>query len=143
MGIYHSNSKANSDKVELITKARNLDSMTLTPPPEFGGPDGHWTPEDLFSASISSCYILTFKAISRAKKMDWNTLSVDVEAKLEKTESGLKFTDVKIMPHLEICCSKSADPYLELLYKAKEHCLVTKSMNCNFEVLPKIKIKAK
>lgn len=141
MGIYNSKSFATSDNVQLKTSARDLESITMTPPPEFGGPEGYWTPEDLFSASISSCYILSFKALARAKKMDWESLDVKVDAKLEKTKTGLKFTKVDIYSHLEICCKDNIDPYLELLMKTKDICLVTNSMNCEFTVHPKIRLK--
>lgn len=70
-------------------------------------------------------------------------MEVKVDASLEKTPTGLKFTQVKIYPKLTICCTYDVDPYLDLLEKAKKHCLVTNSMNCDFEVIPKVKVKAK
>jgi organic hydroperoxide reductase OsmC/OhrA len=143
MGIYHSKAIGTEDNIKLEVTARDLDSIDVTPPPEFKGPEGHITPEDLFSMSISSCYILTFKALAKYKKMNWQHLEVDVDAKLEKTSSGLKFTTVDIYPKLTVCCESNIDPFLELLMKAKESCLVTQSMNCEFNLKPKIKVKAK
>jgi organic hydroperoxide reductase OsmC/OhrA len=142
MGIYTTSASGNSKDVELNLSSPGKESLAVTPPPEFKGPDGFWTPEDLFSASISSCFILTFKSLARFKKMEWESIEVKVEAKLEKTENGLKFTDVIIYPRLTICCSSDIDPYLELLEKTKTDCLVTKSMNCNFSVSPKVIVQA-
>ena len=59
VGIYTSKAIGTFDKVDLKIEVDKLDSMTITPPPQFNGPEGFWTPEDLFSASISSCYILS------------------------------------------------------------------------------------
>ncbi len=141
MGIYQTQAiNQQSDKV-LKLSVKGLSDISVSPPPEFGGPEGYLTPEDLFSASISTCFILTFKAISRAKKLDWKSIDVKVEAKLEKSQQGLKFTTVDIFPVLTICCKENVDPYLELLAKAKDSCLVTKSMNCDFSVHPKIKLE--
>lgn len=143
MGSYITNAKGNPERLELILSSKGKSSLVITPPSEFGGVDDQWSPEDLFSASISSCYILTFKFLARSKKLDWESIDVHVDAKLEKVERGFRFTQVVIEPHLTVCCSSDVDPYLEILTKAKETCLVTNSMNCEFTVNPKIKVKAK
>lgn len=143
MSIYTTRAQGFSDKIALDITADKKPNITCTPPPEFGGPEDFWSPEDLFCSSISSCFILTTKALARAKKLDWISIDVTSEAKLEKIDGGLKFTHVLISPTLTICCTQNADPYIELLYKAKDSCLVTKSMNCEFELKPKIILKAK
>lgn len=143
MSIYKTVTTGHSDKVELDLVCVDKPSLTVTPPPEFKGPKDQWSPEDLFCASISSCYLLTFKAMARFKKLEWRDLEVEVDAHLEKTDSGLKFTTVEIYPRLTICCQDNVDKYLEALEKAKSNCLVTSSMNCEFIVKPKVKIKAK
>lgn len=143
MGIYTTHVSGASNQLELTVSSPKKSSLVATPPCEFGGVDHQWSPEDFFSASISSCYILTFKFLARSKKLDWISIDVKVDAHLEKVERGLKFTRVIIEPNLTICCSKNVDPYLELLQKAKDNCLVTNSMNCDFEVVPKIRVRAK
>ena len=143
MSIYTTTTSCLYEEVTLELTSDNKEKIVMAPPPEFKGPEGYWTPENLFSASISSCYLLTFKALARLKKMEWIDLTVTADASLEKTEKGLKFTRVEIKPVLTICCTMNVDPYLELLMKAKDSCLVTASMNCEFIVIPKVKVKAK
>lgn len=143
MGLYTTHATGHFDQMNLEITALDKPNIISSPPPEFNGPKDLWSPEDLFCASISSCFILTAKALARARKLDWITLEVTTEAKLEKVEGGLKFTDVTVSPTLSICCTQNADPYLELLYKAKESCLVARSINCNFILKPKIHLKAK
>lgn len=143
MGTYTTNAFGSSENIELKITSESKPDLAITPPPEFNGPKEFWSPEDLFCASISSCFILTTKALARAKKLEWISIEVKVDAKLEKVEGGLAFSDVTIRPVLTICCTQNADPYLELLKKAKESCLVTRSMKCNFILDPHIKIKAK
>ncbi|PIK16424.1 OsmC family protein [Halobacteriovorax sp. JY17] len=143
MSMYTTKSVAVPDSVELRTSSDGKDDLIVTPPPEFKGPEGFWTPEDLFSASISSCYILTFKGIAKFKKMDWESIEVKVEAQLEKTDSGYRFTKATIFPRLIICCKSNVDKYLEVLDKVKKTCLVTRSMNTEFILVPKIIVKAK
>ena len=143
MSIYKTVAKGISESIELDVSSLKKPNISVTPPPEFKGPEDKWSPEDLFSASISSCYLLTFKALARAKKLEWREIEVSVDARLEKSGKGLKFTKVDIHPRLTICCQTNVDNYLEVLEKAKTHCLVTSSMNCDFSVIPKVIVKAK
>ncbi|MFT6631671.1 MAG: organic hydroperoxide reductase OsmC/OhrA [Bacteriovoracaceae bacterium] len=143
MSIYQTTACGNSENLKLDLKAKNKPDMVVTPPAEFGGIDTEWSPEDLFCASISSCFILTFKFIARTKKLNWENIVVEVDATLEKKDGGLKFTKVLIKPKLTVCCSQTVDAYLEALVRAKDSCLVTNSMSCEFEVKPKIIVKAK
>ncbi len=143
MGIYTTVTKGYSDRIELDLTAEHKDGLTITPPPEFNGVEDQWSPEDLFSASISSCYILTFKSFAAFKKMEFNHIEVKADAHLEKVDKGFAFTKCDIYANLEICCESDVDPYLDLLYKAKDNCLVTKSMKCEFTLHPKIKNLAK
>jgi organic hydroperoxide reductase OsmC/OhrA len=138
---YKSSSSSTMDSL-LKTSVPGLNEIDVTKPVEFDGPKGHWSPEALFSASISSCFILTFKNYSRFKKLNWSSINVEVEAFLDKTTDGLKFNLVKIYPTLEVCCAADADQYIKALFAAKEQCLITKSINCEIELFPKVKVKA-
>ncbi len=143
MSIYKTISKLDSQEIIIDVACEHKPSLAVTAPPEFQGPQDMWSPEDLFSASISSCYILTFRVLANLKKMKWEDISVEVDAQLEKTQSGYQFTKAIIKPTLKICCSFEVDPYLKLLHQSKDKCLVTNSMSCEFEVIPKIKVTAK
>jgi len=116
-------------------------TIECAPPPQFGGPEDQWSPEDFFSAAISSCFILTFKNVTRIKKLKWSSIGVEVDAQLDKTSEGLKFNKVIIRPTLELCCKDNVDPYLEALHKAEKQCLVTNSITAETILEPKIKLK--
>ena len=143
MSVYKTVARGSSDNIQLEVSSEFKPSLSVTPPPEFKGPKEFWSPEDIFCASISSCYLLTFKAMARFKKLEWRDIEVSVDAHLEKSPTGLKFTKVEIRPFLTICCQSTVDEYLKVLESAKSNCLVTSSMNCEFSVIPKIKVKAK
>lgn len=141
--IYTSIARASYDEFELKVDSKNKDSLVVAPPKEFGGVDNIWSPEDLFSAAISSCFILTFRSMAKFKKMEWLDLEVSVHAELDKVTKGFQFTNVIIEPRLIICCDYDVDPYIDLLHKAEKNCLVSKSMNCEFILKPKVIVKAK
>ncbi|MCM2349240.1 MAG: OsmC family protein [Bacteriovoracaceae bacterium] len=137
--IYHTKARGSKDS-NLHLTAESLPSLEVAPPVQFGGPEGYWNPEAFFSASVSTCFILTFKAVSRAMKLDWRTLDVNVKAYLDKQDGKLSFTKVEIFPQLEICCEKDVDPFLKALKKSEESCLITNSIKAEVVLHPKIKV---
>ena len=65
-----------SGTVRLTSRA--LPPLESTPPPEFDGPEGYWSPETLLLASVADCYSLSVRAIARASRLEWQDLSVDI-----------------------------------------------------------------
>src|SRR4030095_10905943 len=47
----------------------SLPAVTVGAPPEFKGREGIWSPEQLFVASLNTCYMLTFLAIAENSKV--------------------------------------------------------------------------
>ena len=60
-----------------------LEQLESAGPAEFGGPGDLWSPETLLVAAVADCYILSFRAIARASKLDWISLRCDVVGDLE------------------------------------------------------------
>lgn len=136
MSTYTTLAKDNPRSIELELSAEGKSNITVTPPPEFKGSATEWSPEDLFSASISTCFLLTFKVLASFKRLTWEELEVKAVAHLEKTSTGFKFTRVDIKPKIKLTRDANVDLYIKLFEKAKNTCLVTQSMNCEFHVEP-------
>ncbi len=139
--VYTTNAQGTNDVILNLT-ADNLPSIQVTPPKEFAGPDGYWSPEAFFSAAISTCFILTFKAISRGKKLTWENINVEVDAFLDKVETTLSFTRVDIFVTLSIPATEAGkeDLYLKALQRAEETCLITNSIKASVQLHPKIEL---
>lgn len=125
--IYTSTAKG-TDDVKLKLDVEKLPSLEVTPPEEFGGPAGFWNPEAFFSASVSTCFILTFKSITRAMKLPWQEITVDADAYLDKTGGKLSFTKVDIFVTLKIDDPSLEEKFMGALKKAEENCLITNSI---------------
>lgn len=136
--IYTTSAKGNSGQI-LKLQANNVPDLDVAPPPQFGGPEGYWNPEAFFSAAVSTCFILTFKAIARGMKIDWSAIEVDVDAYLSKEGAKLSFTRVDIFVSLTVPVSSNHDTYLKALKKAEESCLITNSINAQMHLIPLIK----
>jgi organic hydroperoxide reductase OsmC/OhrA len=48
-------------------------------PPEFEGPGGALSPEDLFAQALTNCFIATFKVFAEKSKLRFRDLSVKTE----------------------------------------------------------------
>jgi organic hydroperoxide reductase OsmC/OhrA len=109
--------------------AAGLETIATTPPPEFGGPEDRWSPETLFVASISSCFILSFRAIARASRLPWVSVECDAEGKLERIEGRMRFTEVAVKAVLHVPADTDEQKAHRLLEKAEETCLITNSLS--------------
>jgi organic hydroperoxide reductase OsmC/OhrA len=114
--------------------AQGVAELTTHAPPEFGGPEGFWSPETLFAGAIADCYILSFRAVARVSKLEWQKLSVEVDAILERAEGSLRFTHVVVRPRLVLAAGGSESLARTVLQKAKSSCLVTNSLTATCEV---------
>jgi organic hydroperoxide reductase OsmC/OhrA len=115
-----------------------LQTIQTTSPPEFGGPEGTWSPETLLVASVADCFILTFRAIARASKLEWIDLDVETEGKLEKDVKLTRFTAFHIRAKLRIPEDVREEKARLLLEKSEVNCLITNSMNSKVTLDTKI-----
>jgi organic hydroperoxide reductase OsmC/OhrA len=105
-----------------------LPDIPTAPPAEFDGPGDVWSPETLLCASVADCFMLTFRAIARASKLEWSDLSCRVEGVLERVEGGSLFTRYTTYATLTIAPAGDASRARTLLEKAEHGCLVANSL---------------
>ncbi len=125
---YHVSAAANPDDNVSIS-ADNLPQLVSAPPAEFGGPGDQWSPEHLLVASVADCFILTFRAIARASKMDWNSLECTAEGVLDRVERVTKFTGMTVKATLKVPEGTDTDKAQRLLEKAEGACMITNSLS--------------
>lgn len=105
-----------------------LPRLESAPPAEFGGPGDQWSPETLLCAVVADCFILTFKAIARASKMDWISLACDVDGILDRIDSATQFTEFSLHAVLEVPQSTDKSKATRILEKSEHACLITNSL---------------
>lgn len=108
----------------------NLADLAIAAPVQFGGPGDKHSPEDLFMASISSCFVLSFRAIARASKFNWSSIQCHSQGTLDRVDGKNKFTKVVTEVTLVIAEGESTETAERLLHKADKTCLVANSLNC-------------
>lgn len=117
-------------------------SIEFSSPPEFGGEAELWTPEHFFLSSISTCFISTFRSIAEFNKFDVVALDVAIEGLVKKEEGGFRFAEVKIRPVLTVATDEERERGIKLLYKAERACLVSRSLNSQITMEPKVQVSA-
>lgn len=67
-------------------------------PPEFMGPGGGYSPEDLFALAVVNCVIATFKVYSERAKIEFQTIEGKAVLTVDKLplESGFGMTQIDI-----------------------------------------------
>lgn len=116
-------------------------TLQVATAPEFGGPPGFVSPEDLFVAAAAACYLTTFLAMADKIRASFVTFTCRVEATLEKVEGqGLIFTSLVLKPRVSLTDLSEERPVTKALELAKKFCLVTNSMSCRVELQPTIQV---
>ncbi|MEE4216893.1 MAG: OsmC family protein [Xanthomonadales bacterium] len=105
-----------------------LETLPSLAPAEFGGPGDLWSPETFLVAAVADCFILTFRAIARASKFEWNSLSCEVDGVLDRVDKVTQFTDYHIKVVLHVPAGSNEKKAERLLHKSEQVCLVTNSL---------------
>jgi organic hydroperoxide reductase OsmC/OhrA len=114
---------------EVKLAGTDLPDMPLMAPPEFDGPPGYWSPETLLAGAVASCFILSFRAIARASKLEWTHLAADVDGVLERVEGVTRFTRLTVRARLTVPPGVDEAKARALMEKAEKVCLVSNSLN--------------
>jgi len=106
------------------------ETIECATPPEFSnGVPGIWSPEHLYAAAISSCYLSTFLAVAENFKLSFQNFSCKTVCKLEVVEGKYQITQAEITPELLLeNPEQDHEKALKVLEKSKAACLVTNSM---------------
>ncbi|MEH6515182.1 MAG: OsmC family protein [Halioglobus sp.] len=119
----------------VVLSSNNVPDIVSAPPAEFGGPGDQWSPESLLVAAVADCYVLTFRAIAAASKVEWINLSCSADGVLDREERVTKFTQIKVRAELTVPADVDPSRAQRLMEKAEAACLITSSLSaeCHLE----------
>jgi len=111
-----------------------------TPPPFPKGIEWIWSPEHLFTAAVSSCFMTTFLAIAENSKLEYMSFSCPAKGKLEQIDGKFLMTEVLLEPVLTISKEEDIERAERILQKAEKACLITNSIKSEIRMISKILI---
>ena len=115
-------------------------AIDVASPPEFGGPQGVWSPEHLFVASVSACLMTTFQAIADLSGVEVISYSDQAIGHLQRGEDRrYRIDKITLRPRV-VVNGVQADRALRLVFKAEAACLISGSINSEIVVEPDIQV---
>jgi organic hydroperoxide reductase OsmC/OhrA len=126
---HHYGATAETGPTDNVTvSSPRLPSLRSQAPAEFGGPGDQWSPETLLVAAVADCFVLSFRAIARASRFDWESLRCEVQGTLDRLPGGTQFTAFTVHATLRIGTDADEAKARKLLEKSEHSCLVTNSL---------------
>ena len=115
-----------------------LETIESSPPVEFDGPGDAWSPEGLLVAAVADCFILTFRAVARAAKLEWSDLQVSLDGTLDRVDGVTAFTAFTL--HATLATGDDVDEAAALtaLQRAEKGCLISNSLKAKVHLEGKV-----
>jgi organic hydroperoxide reductase OsmC/OhrA len=125
---------------ELAAGSDGSGCIEVATPPEFPkGIPGIWSPEHLFTASVSSCLMTTFLAIAENSKLDFVSFRCGSKGKLEQVDGKWMMTEVLLEPVVVVRDEGSIDRAMRVLQKSEINCLISNSIKATVVMKPVVK----
>jgi organic hydroperoxide reductase OsmC/OhrA len=106
-----------------------LPLIETAPPPQFGGPDGVWSPETLLAAAVADCLILSFRGVARVNALTWKHIDCSVDAVLDRVDGQSRFVHYSTKAIITVPTGTDPEKVRQLLIRAEHGCLVANSLN--------------
>ena len=120
------------DRKGILSSPEFPSTIEVVTPPEFDkGIAGHWSPEHLFTASVLSCFMTTFLAISDYSKLEYEKFECKAEGVLESVEGKFLMTEIILKPIVYIKNQEEIEKTERILYKSEKACLISNSIISN------------
>jgi len=116
--------------------------IDMATPPDFGGHEGVWSPEDLFVAAVNCCVMTTFLYHQAKNGIGLVSYRSTAEGILELGDEGLVFTAVNVAPEVVVASESDRSKAEQAIQRAEKGCLVSKSLRTEVRVEPRVHVAA-
>ena len=115
--------------------------IEVATPPEFPkGIPGIWSPEHLFTAAVSSCFMTTFLSVAENSKLLFSSFSCKSKGKLEQIDGKFMISEIILEPIVTITDEKERERAEKVLQKSEAACLISNSVKSKVTMNPTVKI---
>lgn len=138
---YNVNVEWKNDRLGELVSPELSQKIEVATPPQFNkGIEGVWSPEHLFTAAVSSCFMTTFLAIAENSKLEFANFSCSSKGKLEQIDGKFLMSEVILEPKISITNPNDYEKANRILEKSEKACLISNSVNSKITMLPTIEI---
>lgn len=112
--------------------------LQMSIPPEFDGPGGGLSPEDLYLQALQNCFVATFKVFAEKSRLEYSTLRTQCRLFIDRNEKGVPWmAKFELTAQLEGAAQK--ENARRLLEKTSQSCMILNSVRTEkifiFEIL--------
>jgi len=125
---YRTTSSAVSGPGAVTLTSPGLPDLAIDAPAEFDGPGDKWSPETLLTGAVADCFVLTFRAVAAASKLEWRAVRCDVEATLERVDNVTRFSRFDLRVALTVPAGTDEARAQRIIEKSERSCMVTNSL---------------
>jgi len=115
-----------------------LPTLATAPPAEFDGPGDRWSPETLLCAAVADCFVLSFRSVARASRLDWTSLDCRATGTLDRVEGTSRFTEIVVAATLRVPTGTDQERASRLMAKAEHLCLISNSLLAGRRLVPTV-----
>ncbi|MBM4404867.1 MAG: OsmC family peroxiredoxin [Chloroflexi bacterium] len=137
--IYNTSLRWQRD-VEGVLSAPGKPDIKVSSPPEFKGPEGNWTPENLYIAAIETCLMLTYLAYCRSRKVELASYTSAAEGVLEPISGVQIISKVTVRPKIVVKGQEHLAQAQEIASFVQEKCFISNSVESDVIVEPEISV---
>ncbi|HKJ94820.1 MAG TPA: OsmC family protein [Gammaproteobacteria bacterium] len=123
--------------------ADDLPTIETSTPVQFDGTGDRWSPEQLLIAAVADCFVLTFRSVARAARLDWRHLTAQVEGLLDRDDDRrMRFLEIQIQAEVIIPGESGRADAARCLDRAEKLCLITNSLTAQIQLHHQITVSA-
>lgn len=138
---YHVDLEWKMDRKGEISSPVLDQKVEVATPPEFPkGMPGIWSPEHLFTAAASSCFMTTFLAIAENSHLEFESLTCPAEGALGKKDGKFAMTEILLKPVVTIPNEEDREKAEKIMIKAERACLISNSITSKVHLEIKVLI---
>jgi organic hydroperoxide reductase OsmC/OhrA len=112
--------------------------LVLTADPTFLGDASLLNPEQLLTASASSCQMLSFLALAALAQIDVIAYRDSATAFMPMRTTRIE--TIVLRPKITVRAPAGAEEIIALVHKAHEDCFIARSLNTDITVEPEIEV---
>ena len=108
-------------------------------PPEFGGHENIWTPEDMFVASIELCTMSTFLWLAAKQKLEIKSYKSQAIGKASMSDGKMKYVSLEVKPEIVVFKEEDITRAEDVFGEIEKWCLITNSISTEVDIQPLVK----
>jgi uncharacterized OsmC-like protein len=90
----------------------------------------------LLLAAVETCFLFTLRAVAQASKLEFVSLELSGEGKVDRKDGATRFTEIVLRPRLRVPNGTDKDRTLRILEKSEKACLVSASLSMPVRLEP-------